>query len=384
MIPSPLEMIRRLVSIRTVSSIDPAVDSSNAPAIEEIAGWARALGATTEVLDVPGSPSKKVNLVATFGEGRAGDGLVLAGHSDTVPFDESGWRTDPFDATERDGRLFGLGTADMKGFFACALHAVARLEPRSFRAPLTLVATSDEECTMAGAKLLRDRGRALGRAVVIGEPTSLAPIRMHKGVLMERVVLHGRGGHSSNPARGASAIDAMRDVLVMITAFRAELARHKNPEFEVAEPTLNFGMIQAGDAPNRIASRAELRFDLRVLPGMDHEVVRAELRTKVAEVAARHGVTAECDDMTSAGAPPFETPANAELVALATELTGLPPAAVAFGTEAPYYRAMGMEAIVLGAGSITTAHQPNEFLPLEEIPRAIDLYEKLARRYCEA
>lgn len=374
-------MIRRLVSIRTVSSIDPAVDSSNAPAIEEIAGWARALGAKTEILDVPGSPSKKVNLVATFGEGRDGDGLVLAGHSDTVPFDESGWLTDPFAATELDGRLFGLGTADMKGFFACALHAIARIERMS--APLTLVATSDEECTMAGAKLLRDRGRALGRAVVIGEPTSLAPIRMHKGVLMERVVLHGRGGHSSNPGRGANAIDAMRDVLVMITAFRAELAKHKNPEFEVAEPTLNFGMIQGGDAPNRIASRAELRFDLRVLPGMEHEVVRAELRSKVAALAAERGVTAECDDMTSAGAPPFETPANAELVELATELTGIAPGAVAFGTEAPYYRAMGMEAIVLGAGSISTAHQPNEFLPLEEIPRAIDLYEKLAQRYCE-
>jgi acetylornithine deacetylase len=372
-------MIRRLVAIRTVSSIDPALDSSNAPAIEEIASWCKALGAEIEILDVPGSGVKKIDLIARIGEGPGG--LVFAGHSDTVPYDESGWRTDPFVATESNGRLFGLGTADMKSFFALVLHAIERIDRSALRAPLVIVATADEECTMAGAKLLRDRGVALGKAVVIGEPTSLVPIRMHKGVLMERVTLHGRGGHSSNPGRGASAIDAMRDVLVMITAFRDGLARHRNDAFEVPTPTLNFGMIQGGDAPNRIASRAELRFDLRVLPGMDHEAIRRELRAKVAEVAARHSVTAVCDDMTSSGAPPFETPRDAALVELASELTGVEPEAVAFGTEAPYFRALGMETIVLGAGSITTAHQPDEFLPLDEIPRAIDLFERFARRF---
>src|SRR5688572_27939315 len=199
-LPSPREMIERLVALETLSSTDPELDRSNRPLVDLLAGWAEGLGFRVEVVPVD-ADGRKVNLVATFGSGEGG--LVLAGHTDTVPFDAERWRSDPFVATEREGRLHGLGTADMKSFLGLALTAASVHDAASLREPLILLATADEESTMAGARALARGGPLSARSAIVGEPTSLRPVRSHKGLFMEAIRVIGRSGHSSDPALGA-------------------------------------------------------------------------------------------------------------------------------------------------------------------------------------
>jgi arginyl-tRNA--protein-N-Asp/Glu arginylyltransferase len=202
-LPATLELIRELVRIPSVSSADPALDMGNRPVVERLAEWMESLGWSVEAIPLPGAAGK-ANLVARLGNGD--DALVLAGHTDTVPWDEGLWSCDPFDLTERDGRLYGLGTADMKGFLALVVDAVRDLRARDLRRPLVVVATADEETSMAGARALPAE---LGRYCVIGEPTGLAPVYRHKGILMEGIRLRGTAGHSSDLDAGNSALEGM-------------------------------------------------------------------------------------------------------------------------------------------------------------------------------
>lgn len=380
-LPSPVEMIRELVAQPSVSAVDPAEDTSNRAVVDRIATWAEDLGFEVEILDVPGAPGK-VNLVASLGRGPAG--LVLSGHTDTVPWDEGAWTHDPFAATERDGRLFGLGTADMKGFFGVALEAARAFRADTLSEPLVLLATADEECTMAGARALVEAGRPAGRRAVIGEPTGLVPIRAHKGVLFEILRVRGRTGHSSDPSLGDSALEGMHRVIGALLSLREELRLgHRDEGFAVPEPTMNLGRIRGGDAANRICAECELYVDMRLLPGM----APADLQRRVGEAArgALAGTRLELDHVSAfPGVPPFRTDATAELVRAAEELTGHASETVMFGTEGPYLQQLGMETIVLGGGSIAVAHQPDEFLPLADVARATDVYRRLIQRYCVA
>ena len=209
-------------------------------------------------------------------------GLVLAGHSDTVPFDAALWHSDPLRLTAQGDRWVGLGVCDMKGFFPLVIEALRELLDQPFRQPLLVLATCDEESSMAGARALAAAGRPLGRAAVIGEPTGLKPIRLHKGVMMERIDILGQSGHSSDPSLGHSALEAMQDVMGELRLLRAQWQREfNNPQFGVPQPTLNFGCIHGGDNPNRICGQCALEFDLRPLPGMDPEQLRAAIRGKL-------------------------------------------------------------------------------------------------------
>ena len=158
MLPDPVAMIGQLIATPSVSSPDARFDQSNRGVVDLVAEWASVLGFSVRIQALPGE-SGKVNLIAALGEGD--DGLVLSGHTDTVPYDAERWTDDPFTLTEREGKLFGLGTADMKGFFAAALHAVARFEPSSLRRPITLLGTADEESTMDGARALAEAGERI-------------------------------------------------------------------------------------------------------------------------------------------------------------------------------------------------------------------------------
>ncbi len=163
--PKMLDMMGQLIAAPSVSSVSPEWDQTNAAVVDRLANWCEDAGFTVERLPIPGYPGK-FNLVATAGTGP--DGLVLAGHTDTVPFDGPLWSSDPFKLTERDGRLYGLGTSDMKGFFALILEAVRDLDLAKLKHPLVLLATADEESSMCGAKWLLDANRRLGRHAVIG------------------------------------------------------------------------------------------------------------------------------------------------------------------------------------------------------------------------
>ncbi|MDN5870509.1 MAG: acetylornithine deacetylase [Nitrococcus sp.] len=377
--PSLRDMLSELIALPSVSSVDPALDQGNRAVIERLAQWLDSLGFTIDIRGLPGEPHK-ANLVATLGSGS--EGLVLAGHTDTVPYDTARWSTDPFQLTERHGRLYGLGASDMKSFFALALEAIRELRARDLQRPLILLATADEESGMTGAKALVDDGRPLGRYALIGEPTGLRPVHLHKGVMMEALRLTGRSGHSSDPRFGVNALEAMTTALNEILAWRAELQRrYRDDRFLVPEPTLNLGHIHGGDNPNRICAEAELRFDLRPLPGMDLGALRAELRERLERALASSEATLEIRSLFP-GLPPLETPESSLIIEVAQELTGAHSGAVAFGTEGPFFVALGMEVVVLGAGDIDQAHQPDEYVAVERMAPMIDLLQRFIRRFC--
>ncbi len=377
--PSLYEMFARLIAIPTVSSVNPAFDQGNRALIEELAGWMEDAGFAVELIPLPGRPDK-ANLIGTLGEGPGG--LVLSGHTDTVPCDAGLWRHDPFRLCESDGRLYGLGMADMKSFLALALEAARGLQASALKAPLILLATADEESSMAGVRELVRLGRPRARHALIGEPTGLIPVRMHKGVMMEAIRIRGRSGHSSDPSLGANAIEGMQQVMGALLAFRAEMqARFHHPLFHVPVPTMNLGYIHGGDNPNRICGQCELHIDLRPLPGMDMQALREELLERLHRALSLPGLSLELEAL-SAGTPPLETPADSPLVRACEELTGYAAQAVAFGTEAPYLAGLGMDVVVLGPADIAQAHQPDEYLALERIPPTLDLLRTLIRRFC--
>lgn len=376
-LPSLQDQFAALIATPSVSCTQPHWDQSNRAVIDLLASWLAELGFACEIQEVaPG----KANLLATLGSGPGG--LVLAGHSDTVPFDAALWQSDPLRLTAQGDRWVGLGVCDMKGFFPLVIEAVRGLLDRPFHQPLLVLATCDEESSMAGARALAAAGRPLGRAAVIGEPTGLKPIRLHKGVMMERIDILGQSGHSSDPSLGHSALEAMQDVMGELRMLRAQWQREfSNPQFGVPQPTLNLGCIHGGDNPNRICGQCSLEFDLRPLPGMDPEQLRAAIRGKLRPLAEQHQVKIDYAPLFD-NVPPFEQSADSELVRLAEKLTGHAAQAVAFGTEAPYLQQLGCETIVLGPGDIACAHQPGEFLELARIEPTVRLLRQLIQHYC--
>lgn len=376
-LPSLKDRFAHLLALPSVSCTQAALDQSNRPVVELLANWLGDLGFACELQEVtPG----KFNLLASLGSGPGG--LVLAGHTDTVPYDESLWTSDPLRLDERDGRWYGLGSCDMKGFFAIVIEALLPLLDQPLRQPLLILATCDEESSMAGARALAAAGKPLARAAVIGEPTGLKPIRLHKGVMMERIEIHGQSGHSSDPRLGHSALEAMHAAIGELLALRAQWqTEFNNPQFGVPQPTLNLGCIHGGDNPNRICGQCALEFDLRPLPGMDPEALRRAIGERLQPLAERYSVRLDYHPLFPA-VPPFEQRADSELVRLAERLSGHSAEAVAFGTEAPYLQQLGCETLVLGPGDIACAHQPDEHLDLARIPPTVELLRGLIKHYC--
>jgi len=378
-IPPLMEMMRQLIGAPSVSSVTPGFDQSNQAVIDLLADWLDGMGFAVEVLPLSRQPGK-ANLIATLGSGSGG--LVLAGHTDTVPYDEGRWRYDPFRLTEADNRLYGLGTCDMKAFFALAIEAARHCRTETLQAPLIILATADEESSMDGAKDLVALGRPRARYALIGEPTGLRPVHMHKGIIMEAIHVYGHAGHSSNPQLGASALEGMHKVLGDLLAWRGELqASHSDPRFAVPVPTLNPGYIHGGDNPNRICAHCELHFDLRALPGMDLDGLRHSLDGRLAGLFTGGDLRTERRSLID-GTPPLHTPVDSAIVRAAERLTGHPAEAVAFCTEGPYLNALGMDSIILGPGDIAQAHQPDEYLALERIEPTVALLRDLIMRFC--
>jgi len=377
--PSVINMISQLIAQPSISCSQPDWDQSNLAVIELLANWLKPLGFEVEILPLAGRPGK-ANLIATLGSGPGG--LVLSGHTDTVPYNEGKWQSDPFALTERDNRFYGLGSCDMKAFFALAIEAAKSYLDTPLQAPLIILATADEESSMDGARALASLGRPKARYAVIGEPTGLRPIRQHKGIMMEGIKVTGRSGHSSNPKLGNSALDAMHEVLGELIAFRAELQRdYRNSGFEIEVPTLNLGCIHGGDNPNRICGNCDLEFDLRQLPGMDSDLLRETIVRRLAPLASKHQVTIDCQPLFPS-IPAFESQAELALIKSCEQLTGHVAESVAFATEAPFLQQLGMQTVVLGPGSIDQAHQPDEFLHSDFINPTISLLQALIERYC--
>ncbi len=330
----------------------------------------------------PSADGAKVNLVITAGpEGAERRGLMLSGHMDVVPAGDTGWQSDPFALTRSGDTWVARGACDMKGFLALALNRFAAVEPESLHRPLALVFTYDEELGTLGARRLAETWpdpELLPRAAVIGEPTSLGVVRMHKGHLRVRVTTAGIAAHSAYPHLGRSAIEPAGPILVALAALEEELAAER-PAYgeyfgEIPFPTLNVGTIAGGTAINVVPERCVIELGLRLLPGMSSGEMVERVRRAVAR-AVGDAVVEEIGD-----SPPMVLDERAPIHRhLSTQLRQPDTRAVSFTTDASWLQRMGVECVICGPGSIEVAHKPNEYLAVAEFERAGELLTTLVR-----
>ncbi|WP_373767788.1 acetylornithine deacetylase [Glaesserella sp.] len=373
-----IERYKQLIEIPTISSLEAEYDQSNQVLIERLADWLSDYGFKTDIIAVEGS-RQKYNLLATYGEGEGG--LLLAGHTDTVPFDQDRWSVDPFKLTEKDGKLYGLGTADMKGFFAFVVDAVSQIDLTKLTKPLRILATADEETTMLGARTFARHTHIRPDCAIIGEPTSLKPIRAHKGHMGQAVRIIGQSGHSSDPSKGINAIEIMHDVTGQLIQLRNQLKqKYHNPLFQVPYPTMNFGNIHGGDAINRICACCELQLDMRPLPNLAVQDLEDILRQHLAPLIEQWGDRIQIRALHD-GIPGYECEHSAQVVQVVEKLLGEKCDAVNYCTEAPFIQQL-CPTLILGPGSIEQAHQPDEFLATDFIEPTRDLLKKLIHHFC--
>ena len=376
-----LSQLDDVISLASVSSTNPALDTSNKPVIDYLGEQFESLGFSCEVIpNEKGESNSKVNLIATYGSGPGG--LVLAGHTDTVPLDEKYWSVNPFRLTERDSKLYGLGVTDMKGFFPIVIEAIKPLMEEEFKEPLIVLAAADEETSMQGARVIAELGRPRARAAIIGEPTGLRPVKAHKGIMMDRIQLLGESGHSSDPALGKNALDAMHLVISDLLTYRSEIKeKYRSNLFTIPYPTLNLGSIHGGDNPNRICGHCELEFDIRLMPGMHIDSIREEIRERIGSITDPLEIQFELVPIFT-GVPAFFTDENSQLLKMAESLTGHSGISVAFGTEATFLQELGMDTIILGPGNIDQAHQPDEYMSMDMIEPCINVLRKFVHANC--
>ncbi|CQJ37300.1 acetylornithine deacetylase [Yersinia enterocolitica] len=388
-LPPFIELYRALIATPSISATDSALDQSNEALINLLAGWFADLGFRVEIQPVPDT-RHKFNLLASIGEnsvgkkssGEGSGGLLLAGHTDTVPYDEGRWTRDPFTLTEHDNKLYGLGTADMKGFFAFILDAVRDIDASTLSKPLYILATADEETTMAGARYFAASTQLRPDFAIIGEPTSLQPVRAHKGHISNAIRITGQSGHSSDPARGVNAIDLMHESITELMKLRTTLQeRYNNPAFAIPYPTMNFGHINGGDAANRICACCELHMDIRPLPGLTLSDLDELMAEALAPVSARWPGRLSIDQL-HPPIPGYECPTDHHMVEIIEELLGERTAVVNYCTEAPFIQQI-CPTLVLGPGSINQAHQPDEFIDMAFIEPTRELIGQLVDHFCQ-
>jgi len=378
-LPSFESALTQLIASPSISSTQSQWDQGNSEIINLLAAWFESLGFEISIDPVPRTKNK-FNLLAKLGSGEGG--LLLAGHSDTVPYDEKRWLSDPFQIKNQDDKFYGLGTCDMKGFFAFILEAAKSIDKKLLKKPFYVLATADEETTMAGARFFAQKQMIKPDAAVIGEPTSLVPVIMHKGHMSHRISIEGKSGHSSQPTLGVNAIEIVHKVIGELLLLKEKLGKkYNNQNFDVPYPTLNLGAINGGDNANRICGHCTLDLDIRSLPGLSDDELILFLHDQLQPLMQIYPNRISIEEL-HPSSPSFAEDTNASLVTLSEELSGHKCCAVNYATEAPYIQQLGCQTIVLGPGSIDQAHQPNEFLPHDEIHQTNDILNKLIIKYC--
>ncbi|HGF7477258.1 TPA: acetylornithine deacetylase [Vibrio mimicus] len=375
-LPSFLEVYEGLISTSSISSTDARWDEGNEQVIAKLADWLSALGFSIQIEQV--APNKQ-NLIAKLGSGEGG--LLLAGHSDTVPFDEGRWNYNPHALTQANNRFYGLGTADMKGFFAFIYEAVKNVDWSKQTKPLYVLATCDEETTMLGARHFTENAPFKPDYCIIGEPTSLVPIRAHKGHVANAIRVTGKSGHSSNPALGVNAIEIMHEVLFALMQLRDRLIKeYHHPGFEIPTPTLNLGHIHGGDSPNRICGCCELHYDVRPLPGISLDGLDNLMRDALSEVQQKWPGRIELIPLHDP-IPGYECAHDHPFIHGISEICEQEAETVNYCTEAPFLQQV-CPTLVLGPGSIDQAHQPDEFLAFEFIDPTVRVLSRAMQKYC--
>jgi acetylornithine deacetylase len=376
---SPRQILDRLVSFPTVSR------DSNLPLIDWVEDYLESHGVTAH--RVWNEDRTKASLYAHIGPKVEG-GVVLSGHTDVVPVDGQVWSSDPWMVTERDGRLYGRGTCDMKGFVALALAAVPLALAADLKRPLQLALSYDEELGCTGAPpMIAEMARSLPRAaaVIVGEPSRFSVVTGHKGGTGFKVHVKGYEVHSSLIHTGVSAIMAAAPLIDF--ANRVNIANAAKPPAALAQmfdppwTTLHVGMIQGGTAHNITAADCRFSCEIRVVPGEDIEDWVAAFEGQVAQaVAAMQSIRPETGITVARffSVPPLRPETDGAAEALARRLTGDNGLhVVSYGTEAGQFQAEGYSAVVCGPGDIAQAHQPDEFLEISEFDAGWSFMQRL-------
>ena len=373
------DLLGELIALPTVSA------DSNLEMIALLANRLRDHGAHVEIqTDDTGS---KANLLARIGPEEPG-GLMLSGHTDVVPVEDQDWTSDPFEMRKDDGKLFGRGTCDMKGFIAAAVAMAPRFAEQDLRRPITFAFTHDEEVGCLGARnlqdILRDHETRPAMAI-IGEPTEMRIIEGHKGCCEYTTRFTGMEGHGSRPELGVNAVEYASRYIGRLLDLREHL-RHRAPPGSMFEPpwtTINIGRMTGGHAHNVIPGLAEVDWEIRPVQDSDQLFVREEIERYVRNtlLPAMHRVdptaTIEMEVIGEvAGLEPMDHNAARDLVARLTGANGTD--LVSFGTEAGLFQQLGMSAVICGPGSIAQAHKPDEFIEMDQLVQCLSMLDKLA------
>lgn len=372
-----------LAILDSLISFDTTSRNSNLELISWVEDYLSQYGiGATRVSNADGS---KANLYATIGPNIAG-GIILSGHSDVVPVDGQDWSSDPFTVTERGGRLHGRGTCDMKGFIALALATVPML--KDGKRPVHLAISYDEEigCLGAPAMIKEIAAKLPAPALaIIGEPTMMKPVTGHKGICVHEVEVLGHEAHSSLTHLGISANMVAIELMHDLAELARELWDKADPDSPFIPPhaTLTIGRMEGGTAANILARRASFTFDLRCPPGVDPDAILKPFKNNAAAIdaqlkAAFPGTGVRVTQLSNA--PPLGQSGSAEAEAFVRKLTGdnTPAGVVSYAAEAGQFRQAGFPTVICGPGSIEQAHQPDEYISLEQFSRGADFMLRLA------
>ncbi|APR38149.1 acetylornithine deacetylase [Paraburkholderia sp. SOS3] len=378
-------LLDTLIGFATVSR------DSNLELIVFIRDYLRALGVHSELFY--NDERTKANLFATLGPDDRG-GIVLSGHTDVVPIDGQPWTVDPFRLTASEDRLYGRGTADMKGFIASVLAAVPAFLERPLKLPIHLAFSYDEEVGCLGVRsMLADLQQRpyRPRLCVIGEPTGLKPVLGHKGKLAMRCHVKGAACHSAYAPYGVNAIQYAARLVNRLEEIGETLAQpeHQDARFDPPFSTVQTGVIKGGRALNIVPSECEFDFEVRALPGFDAQTVPDKLQAyaETELLPKMRAVQRETDIRLQAlsAYPALATEADsdaARLLALLSETSEF--GTVAFGTEGGLFEQAGIPTVVCGPGSMDQGHKPDEFITFEQLARCDAMMVRLADHLCTA
>jgi acetylornithine deacetylase len=373
----PAAILRELVAIPTVSN------QSNRALVEWLQGFFDPLGWHYRVFSYTDTDGKeKLNLIVSpesLEDGTILAELAIVCHTDTVPY-AAAWQ-DATKLREKDGLLHGCGACDVKGFLACMLAAASEMDRSLLKKRLCMIFTSDEEVGCRGTRFLLEQKAVRARYAIVGEPTSLVPARAGKGYCLAKIEVFGKAAHSAFPDAGSSAIFAAAQLLLRIQALSEELAGHTNDAFSPPWTTLNVGEIHGGTAKNIVPSQCSMLLEWRPIPDQQPSFVLDRVRNIIEDLAAQ-------DDRFAASVEVlrleegFETSAKSPVVQAVLKRSGAEVRSISFGTEAPWIAKMGAEAVVIGPGSMLTAHSPRECVPIVELDECVERLLAAITRLC--
>lgn len=375
-----------MTEIETLIAFDTTSRESNLALVDHVAGRLRALG--VEPVLVPNDQGTKANVLASFpaADGTTTGGIVLSAHTDVVPVDGQEWASEPFVPDVRDGRLYARGSADMKSFLGVLLAKAPQLAAATLREPVHFALSYDEEVGCVGAVDLVDEIVRRGlqpRGCVVGEPSSMQVVRGHKSMNVFRAHVRGVAIHSSLAPNGVNAISAATELVRFIEGIAAEM-REQGPfddGYLVPYTTVSVNRIDGGIALNTVPAECTVVFEFRGLTSVDHDALAArfEAESRRIETTMREqhdSCRVELDVIASA--PGVDTPADADIVALAADWGGVPSdRKVTYGTEAGIFARAGIPTVVCGPGDIAQAHAPDEFIELDQIAQCEAFIDRL-------